>query len=254
MKTEFKLKSGNILRIKQDEDPMNPRTEWDNLGHMVCWHSRYHLGDNALKGKDARRNFTPIHADSISMFCDIAGLPHPDDIKNGKISKIYLSFVKEQANKKAVILPLRLLDHSGISMSIGSGAHWADPGGWDSGQVGWIYMTFEEAKSNFKTDENDTVEEWHGPNKDQRVLLKDVMIRVLEGEVETYDQYLTGDVYGFVVSKIVPYEKKNLDTGEVTIIEEEEVVDSCWGFFGSDIKTNGILDSVDDEILEEELV
>ena len=33
------------LEIEQDNDPMNPRREWDNLGTMVCFHKRYDLGD-----------------------------------------------------------------------------------------------------------------------------------------------------------------------------------------------------------------
>lgn len=34
-----------ILRIVQDVDTESPR-EWDNLGTMICWHSRYNLGDD----------------------------------------------------------------------------------------------------------------------------------------------------------------------------------------------------------------
>jgi hypothetical protein len=40
--------------------------------------------------------------------------------------------------------------------------------------------------------------------------------KYLTGEVETYDQYLTGEVYGFTIEKG----------------EDEEHVDSCWGFYG----------------------
>ena len=41
----YKLKSGNTLSIEQDSDPTNPRTEYDNLGTMVCFHKRYSFGD-----------------------------------------------------------------------------------------------------------------------------------------------------------------------------------------------------------------
>lgn len=34
------------LLVFQDEDPLNPRKDYDNLGRMVCWHSRYSLGDD----------------------------------------------------------------------------------------------------------------------------------------------------------------------------------------------------------------
>lgn len=33
------------LIIEPDSDPLNPRVDYDNLGRMVCWHSRYRLGD-----------------------------------------------------------------------------------------------------------------------------------------------------------------------------------------------------------------
>lgn len=53
---------------------------------------------------------------------------------------------------------------------------------------------------------------------------------MLEGEVETFDQYLTGDVYGFV-----------LETNDGDHIE------SCWGFYGDDFKENGMTDHIPDE-------
>ena len=255
MKEKIKLKNGNILEIMQDEDPMNPRAEFDNLGSMVCWHHNYNLGDNAIKGKDARRKFEPLYKDTLSMLSAIAGMENPDDIdfRNGKIEKAYRRLVVDTASEKALILPLRLYDHSGITMSIGTGAHWADPGGWDSGQVGWIFLRYADARKNFKVDENDTVEEWHGPNKGNRIPLEDVMHRVLEGEVETYDQYLTGEVYGFNLTKPVVYEKRNVATGESEFITEYETIDSCWGFFGHNHNESGLYDhaGVDEEdILE----
>lgn len=33
------------LRIRQDDMPMNPREDFDNLCTMACWHRRYSLGD-----------------------------------------------------------------------------------------------------------------------------------------------------------------------------------------------------------------
>lgn len=39
------MKQPFLLQIMYDDEPMNPRTDYDNFGHMVCWHSRYNLGD-----------------------------------------------------------------------------------------------------------------------------------------------------------------------------------------------------------------
>lgn len=94
-------------------------------------------------------------------------------------------------------LPLYLYDHSGITMSTGS---FHDP--WDSGQVGWIYTTKEEVRKEYA----------------RKYVSKKLAKRVyelLEGEVKSYDDYLTGNCYGFVIED-----------------SEGEEVYSCWGFLG----------------------
>ena len=110
----------------------------------------------------------------------------------------------EKDNEVGVILPLYLYDHSGITIS-------TSPFGcqWDSGQVGWIFCTKEEMDSNWI--------ELSGQDKEERseVLLK--------GEVETYDQYLRGDVYGYRVFKT-----ETCSHGHT----HEEELDSCWGYYG----------------------
>jgi hypothetical protein len=57
---------------------------------------------------------------------------------------------------------------------------------------------------------------------------------VLEGEIEVLDDYISGDVYQFLIQD-----------------ENGDTEDSCGGFYGSDIKTNGILDhlSIEDKEL-----
>ena len=67
------------INVYYDNDPISPR-EWDNLGIMVCWHTRYILGD-------MQPNISPID--------------YMDDI---------------QADEY-IILPLFLYDHGGICMN-----------------------------------------------------------------------------------------------------------------------------------------
>ena len=50
--------------------------------------------------------------------------------------------------------------------------------------------------------------------------LKERVKQYLINEVETYDQFLTGDVYGYIITE--------LDE------DEEYDIDSCWGFYGED--------------------
>lgn len=80
MSYETKEYRGYTIEIKQDELASNPREEFDNLGTMVCFHSRYTLGD-----------------------------------KDTGISKEEL--IKIANNDDYISLPLYLYDHSGITMN-----------------------------------------------------------------------------------------------------------------------------------------
>ena len=57
---------------------------------------------------------------------------------------------------------------------------------------------------------------------------------MLEAEVVIYDQYLCGETYGF---QVFEFDKESGTW--------EETDESCWGFYGSDLEENGILDTVD---------
>lgn len=160
---------GYTIKIEYDQEPMSPR-EWDNLGTMTCSHHRHNLGDEQF---------------------DFENFESWDDVR--------ASLVEAGAR---IILPLRLIDHSGISMSVGSGAHPHDPGGWDSGQVGFIYVTAAKLREEYSV----------------KRITKKVEAQaeeVLRGEVKTYDEYLTGDVYGYVIED-----------------PDGDDVESCWGFYG----------------------
>jgi hypothetical protein len=98
-----------------------------------------------------------------------------------------------------VIKSLYLYDHGGITIG-------TRPFGdrWDSGQVGFVYIRKEDVRNEFSI-----------KRCGQRITERcDVL---LQGEVETYDKYLRGEVYGYKVFKVTDG------------IEEE--TDSCWGFY-----------------------
>jgi hypothetical protein len=154
------------IRVMADSDAESPR-DWDNLGTMVCWHSRYNLGD-----VDGSREYESPEA-----------------------------ALKEIGD--AIVLPLYLYDHSGITMNT---TGFSCP--WDSGQVGFIYVTLEKIREEYK---------WKRITKKRR----EQIVKYLTGEVETYDMYLRGEVYGFNITR------EDEDGEEVDI-------DSCWGFFGDD--------------------
>ena len=168
MKEQYK---GYTIKIEEDIDPSNPRTDRDNLGTMVCFHSRYDLGDK--------------HDYKQSNFNSWAELRQ--------------ALVRDQ--DPAVILPLRLYDHSGISMSTSTTYPYNDQ--WDSMQVGFIYVSKEKVRKEYS-------------KKAISKKLKEKVTTYLVGEVETYDQYLRGDVYGYSISK------------------KDEDLDSCWGYYGDE--------------------
>lgn len=162
----------------------NPRS-WDNVGRMLCWHRRYNLGDQPNE------------------------FSTPQD---------FLDFIKERNNKNDVVLPLFLLDHSGLSMRCQSNFNDCDPGGWDSGQVGFIWVSAEKIRAEWKV---------RSIQKSRLRFVEDV----LKNEVKIYDQFLRGEVYNYYCGRI---EACNL--GDKHYIEE----DSCGGFFGSEWKKNGM--------------
>ena len=216
--------NGYTVQIIADQDPESPR-EWDNVGTMACWHDRYHLGDKPYRGRRGEspsdwleslaKEYSPGFAKRWDNyhFRRMVGEPADGDYNSAdqKARKARFYAARDAAMWKVidanyVILPLGLIDHSGISMYVGSGAHSCDPGGWDSGQVGWIYA-----------DRKKCIEEWGGKSKRFTKHVREMAEQCLRQEVETYDQFLTGDVWGFVIEDA-----------------NGEHVDSCWGFFGDE--------------------
>jgi len=132
--------------------------------------------------------------------------------------------VKKSFNTKenAVVLPLYLMDHSGLTLQTkpfgGINGHF------DSGQVGFIVATKKEIRKNF------------GIKNVTKKYIKQVT-EMLVAEVEIYNQFLSGDVYG--------YEHFEIDSEG-----NENNIHSCWGFFGDDIATNGMLDHIEGDASE----
>lgn len=154
------------LKIEYDDIPINPRTDYDNFGKMVCWHSRYDLGD--------KHEFS-----EPSEF-----LKQLVDADNDSLEDLSLNELKELADKNNVIMPLYLYDHSGISISCSNTYPYNDR--WDAGQVGWIYASYDDIQKKFGGINSETLEK-----------VKDILI----GETTAYDYYLCGECYGYTIEK-----------------------------------------------------
>jgi hypothetical protein len=116
---------GFRIRIYPDDDPGSPR-DWDNLGILVGWHRHDQIGD---------RKITIEEEVAFTL-----GGTLSENIGN------WTALEKHLRRNGAVgpILPVGLLDHSGLHIYVGGGAHWTDSAGWDSGTVGFIYTTWEQ--------------------------------------------------------------------------------------------------------------
>ncbi|WP_226562303.1 hypothetical protein [Salipiger thiooxidans] len=166
---------GHTIKIYHDPDAESPR-EWSNLGTLICWHGRYRLGDSH-----------PF--DSPEAFLrDLAGISDQRDLS--------MDHLRDRAERKSVLLPVFLYDHSGLAMNT---IAFHCP--WDSGQVGYVYVTLEAVRTEF------------GVKRVTREL-REKAEDILRAEIVSYDAYLGGRVYGYVIE------------------QDGEEVDACWGFLG----------------------
>jgi len=201
---------GFNINIEADNPIDSPR-DWDNLGAIVCWHSRYNIGDK----HDYISPSDFIY--DLMIECNLETDKLNDDFDTELTSEEFIEKYLDKLYNKCIILPIYLYDHSGITINT---CGFSCP--WDSGQIGWIYVTHEKVKQEFG---------WKIVSKKRREKIE----KYLTGEVETYDQFLTGDVYGYTI------EPKDTN-------KEIECNGSCWGFYGCDYEESGLLEYAKSDI------
>lgn len=186
--------NGYTIKIWIDEDSSNPREEFDNIATMVSFAKRYTIGD------EQHREVGPWLADLVSELYGKRVDRFDDAIRSEDPVAMRRAWLL--VGGKATVLPLYLYDHSIQSISTRTFHGRAQHAAWDSGQVGYIYVTDDKIKHEFSlTEPADILEK-----------AKQVMV----AEVETYDQWMTGQVYGY------------------TIVDADgNSHDSCGGFYGS---------------------
>lgn len=158
------------LEIVQDMDPENPVAEGYLLSTLAMFHRRYTLGD---------QNHDIDHR-SFSGWDEMeAHIRKTKDV--------------------AAILPIYMYDHSGITIS-----HTPFSCNWDSGQVGFGYITKQQARDCYAVKR---------VTKQVRELAEELLI----SEIKEYDMYLTGDVWGYVIKD-----------------RDGEEIEAGWGIYGRD--------------------
>jgi len=199
------------LTVYYDDNPENPRT-WDNLGKMIGWRSRNYVGDK--HDYKTSREFLEHLAWQFVSEEETFNI-----IKENYTNAQLVKYIEQYA----VMLPVYLYEHGGIKYSTA-------PFNcrWDSGQVGWIYVSFEDLRAELP--------DLCGQSEQ---ILRETAWPFLIDEVETYSYYVNGDVYGYKLEKI--HRCKECGT------EHFEEICSNWGFYGPDLEKNGLFSSIDRE-------
>jgi hypothetical protein len=228
---EFEVR-GLTVEIVQDDGPQRPLddcTPSDRGVLMLGWHRRYTLGDDEKYNRVG-------HPRSYSDWNEV----------EREIKRIY---------RPLVILPLAVHDHGNVHIFVGRG------GGWDSGQVGFAFdygytcedgelrravhariddyrkklshafretQPEDETEDEFEARLEAAVDEFAaniGNEFPQIAAVRDDIGKRITGWVEAYDDYLNGNVWGFVLTS-----------------PDGDVIDSCWGF-GGDPNKSGVIEN-----------
>jgi len=128
--------------------------------------------------------------------------------------------LKEAKQNNDIVYPLYAYEHGNISLSLGN-SHYPFNDRWDAGQVGFIIV------------KRDKILEEFGKKRLSKKLKQKVKT-IIELEIETYNQYINGDIYGYEI-------KDNQDN----------LIDSLWGIYGiedTEEEAKGFIDNIDNTV------
>jgi hypothetical protein len=181
---------GLTVKIYPDDCQDSPR-DWDNLGTLVCFSREYNLGDG---GYSNRAQVLRHVLESGALWLPV--ILH--DYGSGRI-KLELDTV-EMVRQKLLInnLPEDASDNDIEEF-------------WARNQCGLVFVESEKLVNEYGADNAET---------------RETALKCLESEIETYNQFLEGDVYGYTIERAKHC--KSCDSDSM------EHVDSCWGFYGLD--------------------
>ena len=118
-----------------------------------------------------------------------------------------------------LVKPVHVYKHSGTSISTNDGYPYNCR--WDSGTIGFVIITKQDLREEYK---------WKLITQKRLDSVMENIDNVMDSEIKTLSDYIEGNVYGFTIQD-----------------ENGDTEDSCGGFYGSDLNTNGILDYLNEE-------
>ena len=175
---------GYTIKIEQDCDPLNPRG--DDFDTPLFTLVAFHRRYNLSDGQHLSDGSKLKSEDFNGWDAMIA---HVDKVEGG-----------------IIVLPVYLYDHSGITIRTTPFSCQ-----WDSGQLGFIYISKKKARETYG---------WKVISKARVEKLKEY----LRSDIETYDDYLTGNVYGYQI-----------------VLPDGTDGDCCSGYYGSDYEKSGLM-------------
>lgn len=177
--------------VVHDEEPGDSPREWENVASLALAHGRYDL---------PWEDETP--GERVREACERGGW---------RLAARYVSAVHD-----AVVVPVWGYEHGQLTIHGGDRiGQYADE--WDSGQCGLAWLTRDRAREELPVGEGEA--------------LDDVAERCIGQEIDTYDAWLRGEVYGWTA------ERRRLDWAEDDVDQGDdgdgwEHIDSCFGYVG----------------------
>lgn len=194
-KVFMNLNTQELVKKVYDPYPDSPR-EWDNLGTLYTWEDRCYSPD--------KHNY-PESLDFLSELLTEETVYKVHDKYNN--THDFLEDIMKRLDKIGYILfPVYKYEHGLVRYGLGTSS------GWDSGTVGVIFASKKKIYQEFKV---------------KRITkeIRNKVVKLFEGELETYTDYANGEVYGYIV--------ESFDGTEI---------DSCYGFYNFDMTINDVND------------
>ncbi|HHL35196.1 MAG TPA: hypothetical protein ENJ30_12605 [Desulfobulbaceae bacterium] len=186
------------IEIVPDQDPENPRDGETNAAQIYIpeWSKYRHFAD-----KGALENLL-VEVVPSAQFQALS-----DEEKELVEEGTSALFRVAGEARAALALPLYLMDHGGIALSTGD---FVDS--WDSGQVGWVFVTSKRMKEVLVKEEF---------NKEGRKAASEA----IRQEIATFNAYLCGDVWGWVLKSHI----YSMESQEWILYDDCE--ESVWGYY-----------------------